>query len=94
MGSAPRDGTEILAWRDDAGVLLVCCTCAADLLTESELEELDEESAESFDWFCADLYGGERLEGSDIPTHWRPLPAPPTRTEAEGQNECPTDKEG
>lgn len=29
------------------------------------------------DWFCADFVSGSRLEGSEAPTMWQPLPPAP-----------------
>ena len=48
-----------------------------DFLTESELEEIGEEAAEAADWFYADFVQGGRLEGSEAPTHWMPVPDGP-----------------
>lgn len=65
--TAPEDGSEILVWREDAGVFTAehrpsaceCCnwpeTCGDEL------------------WFSA---AGEDLT-DDLPTHWMPLPPPP-----------------
>lgn len=75
--TAPKDGTEILAWRADCGVLLVRYMCMEDFLTERELEGHDEETTFQDDWWCADFVTGCRLEGSVVPTHWMPLPTPP-----------------
>jgi len=75
--TAPKDMTEILGWREDAGVMLIRWTAPIDFLTESELDELDEETADAEDWFFADFVTGGRLEGSEAPTHWMPLPEEP-----------------
>jgi hypothetical protein len=79
--TAPNDGTEILAWRKDAGVMLVRWTAPVDFLSERELDTIDEESAHAEGWFYADFVRGERLEGDMVPTHWMPLPAAPGRSE-------------
>ncbi|MCK5606827.1 hypothetical protein KAR91_33300 [Candidatus Pacearchaeota archaeon] len=77
IDTAPKDMTEILGWREDAGVMLIRYIAPIDFLTESELEEIGEESAEAEDWFFADFIAGGRLEGSEAPTHWMPLPDAP-----------------
>jgi len=76
--TAPRDGTEILGWRRDCGVLVVKYTSAAAFLPDNEIEQLTEEEADAMDWFCADFWQGERLEGIELPTHWMPLPDEPS----------------
>jgi len=75
--TAPKDGTEILLYRGDGGVLLGRWIAPDAFLTESELSALvlggvdtDEE-----DWFGADFVSGYRFD--EPPTHWMPLPAPP-----------------
>lgn len=80
--TAPRDGTEILVWREDCGPFMAKWTCANDLRTMSDRErdELDEESLFSYDWFGGDSEGNFRADGSEVPTHWMPLPADPDAT--------------
>ena len=65
--TAPKDGTEILAYRRDAGVF----TC----LFTSEAKQLgpDYYADDEDRWFTV---GGEDIN-DDMPTHWQPLPAPP-----------------
>ena len=75
--TAPKDGTEIWGYREDSGPLLVRYTSPDAFLTDSELEKLDEESAFAEGWFYADFVDGGRLDGSEVPTHWQPLPPPP-----------------
>ena len=75
--TAPKDGTEIWGWREDAGGMLIRYCAPIDFLTDTELEEMDGESAEQEDWFFADFVAGGRLEGKETPTHWRPLPPDP-----------------
>lgn len=77
IDTAPKDGTEVLGWRYDFGILLIRWDAPINFCTEDEINSLDTESAESYDWFCADFISGGRLEGYEIPTHWMPLPEPP-----------------
>lgn len=80
--SAPRDGSEILAWRADSGLLLVRWIAICDFMTESEVAAFlkeyqltgEEEWLEEPDWFYADFVQGGRLD--EPPTHWM-LPEPP-----------------
>ena len=75
--TAPKDGTEILAWREDCGWFIARWTCAVEFLTESEQEKLDEDSLFAHAWFGADFVAGFRAEGSEAPTHWMALPPDP-----------------
>ena len=72
--TAPEDGTEILGWREDCGVMLIRYSSLEDFLTTSQLEKFDEETATSLDWFAADFDSGCRLEGNEVPAHWCRLP--------------------
>ncbi len=75
--TAPKDGSEILGYREDCGILLIRWTAPANFCTEKELEGLDDESAFAEDWFYADFVAGGRLEREEVPTHWMPLPDEP-----------------
>ncbi|GEK49188.1 hypothetical protein HPA02_34710 [Bisbaumannia pacifica] len=75
--TAPKDGTGVLGWREDCGIILMRYAAPMDFLTDEEAEGLDEYSAEAEDWFAADLIAGCRMDGNDEPTHWMPLPEPP-----------------
>ena len=75
--TAPKNGDEVLLYREDAGIFLGRWTAPIDFLTEREMERsgLDEESANAGGWFYADFVQGDRFE--EPPTHWMPLPSPP-----------------
>ena len=84
IATAPRDGTEILVWRWDCGILLARYTAPSAFMTDTEIERAiadypggDNEWIEAEDWFCADFIEGSRMDGSETPTHWMPLPEPP-----------------
>ena len=75
--TAPKDGTEILAFREDAGWFVARWDCADSFLTDDECEALGltDDDLCSLDWFCADFVSGERLDGDLAPTHWLPMPS-------------------
>lgn len=77
IATAPKDGTEFIAYRDDAGPFLLRWSCAYDMMTERELEQsmMTEDEMHEPDWFFADFATGGRL--NDGFTHWMPLPSPP-----------------
>ena len=77
MDTAPKDGTEILAWRKDCGRLLVRWTCCDNFLSDAERNHMSEEDSAKYDWFCADFVAGSRLDIGEEPTHWMPLPDEP-----------------
>lgn len=77
--TAPKDGTEILGFREDAGVFIVrWCNCY-DFMTDAECDEteMNDDQLSEPDWFYADFIKGGRLDGDLAPTHWQPLPEPP-----------------
>lgn len=78
--TAPKDGTEILGYRKDCGVLLIRWTAPVYFLSDRELEQegRDYDSDNLEDWFFADFICGGRLEGEETPTHWQPLPSSPS----------------
>ncbi|MCX2697873.1 hypothetical protein [Ochrobactrum chromiisoli] len=77
IATAPKDGTEILAWRKDCGWFIASFTsCSAFPLSQSEIDELDEETLFQEDWFTQ-WPQALRLEGSEAPTHWQHLPPSP-----------------
>ncbi len=71
---------EVLIYRHDCGVLIGQKTYLAEILTEGEAEESDfsEEELWDLDWFGGDSLMNARMEGSEAPTHWMPLPESPT----------------
>jgi len=74
--TAPKDGTEVLGYRKDAHIFLMRWTSPESFCTDDELGALgDSGYVES--WFYADFVAGGRLEGSEVPTHWMPLPEGP-----------------
>ncbi|WP_186263329.1 hypothetical protein [Burkholderia gladioli] len=76
--TAPKE-TELLGWRADCGVMLIVYTSFDRFATDQECEETDEVTLFQKDWFGSVLQCGlERLEGSEKPTHWMPLPVDPT----------------
>jgi hypothetical protein len=79
--TAPKDGTEILCWREDCDVFMARWSCAVMFMTDSEIEEsgMSDEDLHEMDWFYADFIHGGRLD--DAPTHWLPLPYIPDTAE-------------
>ena len=82
--TAPRDGTEILAYSrtGNTGVMLVRCIAMIDFLTEDEVASYSNDGMttkhlECPDWFYSDFVQGGRLSEDCYPTHWMPLPEPP-----------------
>lgn len=70
--TAPKDGTEVIGYRKDAGVFLIRWTSPESFCTDEELGALgDSGYVES--WWYADFVAGGRLEGSEVPTHWMPM---------------------
>lgn len=75
--TAPRDGTEVLLWREDCGQFIGRYTsCDAFPLTQDEIDATDEETLFAKDWFTQ-WPQALRLEGSEVPTRWRHLPDDP-----------------
>ncbi len=75
--TAPKDGTEILVWREDMGTITARWIAPAEFMTEKELEDWSDEESWEFDWFYADFIQGGRLE--DPPLLWRWMPTPLTQ---------------
>ena len=88
--SAPRDGTEILAYSEHGctGTMLVRHIALADFLTDPEGDEYfrqggSEEAYYDADWHVADFIQGSRLPPDCYPTRWMPLPTPPETDNAD-----------
>ena len=83
IATAPRDGTEIRAFREDAG-WMVAKYGACDMfpLSDSEAEEIPEDSYWQQDWWAYTFDGVQRLEAQETPTHWMPLPSPPIQEQS------------
>ncbi|TRM53310.1 hypothetical protein YH64_009430 [Achromobacter sp. LC458] len=80
IASAPKDGTEILAWRHDCGQFIASYTSADSFpMTQDELDAWDEETLFAKDWFTQ-WPQALRLEGSEVPTLWQPMPTDPCST--------------
>ncbi len=67
FATAPKDRTEIIVYRKDAGGF-----------TAIFCEPLSDEPVSEDDW-CWFSASGQDLTG-DLPTHWMPLPEPPKDT--------------
>lgn len=77
ISTAPQDGTEVLCWREDCGPFIAKYTSVDSFpLTQAEIDAMDEESLFHKDWFTQ-WPQAFRLDGSEAPTHWMPLPAAP-----------------
>ncbi len=80
--AAPKDGTEVLVWRKDCGPFIASYTSPDAMpLTQDEIVAMDEESLFAPDWF-SQWPQSQRMDGSETPTHWKPLPPPPINKES------------
>lgn len=76
--TAPKDGTEVLAYREDADVFITQYgACDIFPMTEAEIEKIDEDSYWQENWWTNTPDGAFRLEGDLVPTRWQPVPQPP-----------------
>jgi hypothetical protein len=75
--TAPK-GPDVLLWREDCGQMIGSFTSASAFpLSQDEIDAMDEGSLFSEDWFTQ-WPQAIRLDGSEAPTRWTPLPpAPP-----------------
>ena len=77
-GDTPRNGTEILAYRPDAGQFIAWFgSCELLGWTDAEIEAVDEDTFFFESWWTNTTSGACRLEGSEVPTRWMPLPEDP-----------------
>lgn len=75
--TAPKNGTDVLLWREDCGQFIGCyATPDFFVLTQEQLDALSEEELSSHDWFTQ-WPDARRLDGPELPTHWMPLPDAP-----------------
>ena len=81
--TAPKDGSEVLVYRADAGVM-VAQYGAMDIfgLSDREAEQIEEDHFWFESWWSNSFYGAHRMEGDEAPTHWMPLPDPPPQRSA------------
>lgn len=76
IATAPcTPGVDIMVWREDCGVFIARWSCLASELIQEEIEKLavTEEEAFTESWFT----DSGRLEGTELPTHWMPIPDGP-----------------
>lgn len=69
--------TALLFYREDAGVFEGKLTELANEVSEQYIKEyeISVEAQFELDYFCYTAEGGLcRLEGSEVPTHWMPMP--------------------
>ncbi|KCZ47725.1 hypothetical protein [Hyphomonas sp. CY54-11-8] len=90
--TAPPYTGEVELYREDAGVFWGERTTLEEsgYISEQEIEsgQWSNEALEALDWWYWGPNGAVRLEGVEIPTHWRPLPDPPamiSKAEEPGQ---------
>ena len=79
MESAPKY-TEVQLWRDDAGAMYGIFCSPEHFLDDQEIERLYADCpdlAEVENWWAFGAGGAEILDGTEVPTHWMPLPAAP-----------------
>ena len=71
--TAPRDGTEILLYKDIATIGIVR---NGRWVKQTDWSDQDNEFPDG--WWCyTNCISQEMLEGIYLPTHWTPLPQPP-----------------
>ncbi|QZA71287.1 hypothetical protein AH02_45 [Pseudomonas phage AH02] len=70
---------EVLFYREDCGVLLGRFCDRDTLMDDKERDEWEgtEEQLYQFEYWAFGQWGVELLDGSEVPTHWIPLPVGP-----------------
>lgn len=78
-GNMPPFHSEILLYREDAGVMLGQFTSLESFMPIEEAEKLGigDESYFQDSWWAFSKDGLDRLDDDGDPTHWMPLPKPP-----------------
>ena len=72
IDTAPKDGTEVLLFRADCGVVIGLWSCPAEQMSDCDLEtsSLTEDEAYACEWWTQD---GHQFEDA---THWKPITLP------------------
>ena len=76
IDTAPTNGTDVLLFRGDAGVMLGFWG-SMDAVIFYEDADVSEEDYWHESWWALSIDGAYRLEGDEEPTHWMALPRPP-----------------
>jgi hypothetical protein len=76
--SCPRH-VDVLFYHERSGVIPGRLTDADSLMTDKERDDWDGDDDARFiiDAFGFGHWGVDRMDGSEAPTHWQPLPTPP-----------------
>lgn len=75
--NAPKDGTEINAYRRDQGVFTCRWATMEEFVPKDANGDPTEDYDEDFACWWHDRWGW--LEGAETPTHFWPLPSPPSQ---------------
>ena len=83
FGTAPKDGSQFLAYREDCGIMVVSWSSPCEFLSEDECLKMDEDGNEFSlmdNWWAEGLAGAYMVENDGLPTHWMPLPGVPSQS--------------